>query len=865
MDFSKHVTKQNLLIAITIGIVSTIALWLRLIPMFTMGNTDILAMVGSDDPLYNLRQVEVIISNYPNYAWFDPLVYYPNGAHMYWGDLFPTIIATCCLLFGATTRPEIISVGLLVPPIMATLMVPLMYYVGKTCGDWKTGLASAVFAAFVTGQYFHRALYGYMDHHIAEVLFSTIFCMLYMYALKSGKDTKIDLKDINSYKQLILLSALAGVAYLLGLFTMPTMILFAMIVALFTGLMFIVDFANNKNSEYLLVINTIIFAVVSVGTWIHGVSFTYLDLSIYSVWHIVSYACVIFLTVALYGLRKVVERKGGNWVTYFGVLVATGIAAIIGLYIFSPQLYTLFVTSFFAFFGQQAITATVQEARAWTNADAWNTFGWGLLLVLGGVLIATYKSFKEHNPQMIFALLWSVIVLYSTFQHVRYEYYLAINVVLMCAIFVSFVFNNYYKDIRKLIDKTISDVEEPKPTEPEVKVKPSKKDRRASVTQKHKTSKAYNMANLGVVIIVLTVIVSGVFISTSAYISYATAASGSLQMNGDWKESLDWMKTGTPQEQGINYTQIYDPNTYKAPEGTYGVMSWWDYGHMILVVANRLPNANPFQQGINGEAGSADYFISVDETEANKRLDAGRTRYVITDTEMALGKFWAMSTWYNSTESIEPYQYYMFAPLENQRGAYQSVLINKPKYYLTMISRLHNSDGNMFVPDEVYYIEYVDADIANEALPVMTNAMPLTYENATKAVDAYNQRAQKGYHAAIVNPDPASPTTAVPALKHYRLVHESPTTTINSPVNQIKYVKVFEYVEGYHIKGEGIIEVPITTNTGRTFIYRQVSENGEFIVPYSTVDNPYEVKTNGSYKIIGSTTTYDVTEKQIMG
>lgn len=83
MDFSKHVTKQNLIIAFTIGVVSVIALWLRLIPMFAMGNTDILAMVGSDDPLYNLRQVEVMISNYPNYAWFDPLVYYPNGAHMY--------------------------------------------------------------------------------------------------------------------------------------------------------------------------------------------------------------------------------------------------------------------------------------------------------------------------------------------------------------------------------------------------------------------------------------------------------------------------------------------------------------------------------------------------------------------------------------------------------------------------------------------------------------------------------------------------------------------------------------------------------------------------------------------------------------
>jgi len=43
---------------------SVFALWLRLIPMLTMGNTDILSMVASDDPLYNLRQVEQILANF---------------------------------------------------------------------------------------------------------------------------------------------------------------------------------------------------------------------------------------------------------------------------------------------------------------------------------------------------------------------------------------------------------------------------------------------------------------------------------------------------------------------------------------------------------------------------------------------------------------------------------------------------------------------------------------------------------------------------------------------------------------------------------------------------------------------------------
>ena len=47
-------------------------------------------------------------------------------------------------------------------------------------------------------------------------------------------------------------------------------------------------------------------------------------------------------------------------------------------------------------------------------------------------------------------------------------------------------------------------------------------------------------------------------------------------------------------------------------------------------------------------------------------------------------------------------------------------------------------------------------------------------------------------------------------------------------------MKIFERVEGAVIPGEGVIEVTVVTNTGREFVYRQASENGTFIVPYSS-------------------------------
>jgi dolichyl-diphosphooligosaccharide--protein glycosyltransferase len=107
------------------------------------------------------------------------------------------------------------------------------------------------------------------------------------------------------------------------------------------------------------------------------------------------------------------------------------------------------------------------------------------------------------------------------------------------------------------------------------------------------------------------------------------------------------------------------------------------------------------------------------------------------------------------------------------------------------------------------------------------------------------------------------PLDTVPALSHYRLIHESPTNVMASNTSDVKYVKIFEYVKGAHIKGNGIIDIPLVTNQGRNFTYRQESINGEFIVPYSTSGNPYPVTATGPYQIEGTSTTFEVPESAV--
>ena len=303
-------------------------------------------------------------------------------------------------------------------------------------GDWKTGLLASCFTAAAGGQFFTVSFYGYIDHHIAEVFFSTVFCLLYGFTLVSEKDRKIDLKDFGSYRRTLILSLLCGIAYLLGLFVMPTIILFAMIVAVFTVVQFVIDFYRNRSSDYLLLINTTTFVVAIAGLLLFGLKGSTVDLASYSSGHIYAYLGLIGGTLLLWYLAHFLRGKQRYY--YPCVLAGTGFLLIVLLFLISRPLYTLFVYDLYAFFGQQPVTNTVQEAMGWSAEYAWSSFNYGLLLLAGGILVVVYRNVREEHPHHIFALVWALVMLLATWQHIRYEYYLAICIALLSAVCVSF-------------------------------------------------------------------------------------------------------------------------------------------------------------------------------------------------------------------------------------------------------------------------------------------------------------------------------------------------------------------------------------------------------------------------------------------
>ncbi len=865
---------------IIIGLVALftiLAFWIRMLPAAQIGGQDILSFVDSDDPVYNLRQVELTLANFPSYGWWEPMTQFPSGTEIYWGPLTTWCAAVLCLVAGAASRAEIIFASLTVPPLMAAAMVPVVFLLGRRLSDWKGGLVASGLIAIIGGQYFYRSLFGYFDHHMTEALVSTVFCLVYILVLRYALEHEVTLSDRESLRKPALLAAAAGVAYFVGLVAMPTMILFAMIVAVYTLVQFLYDAYRGRSSDALLLINAVTFAVALLLYLVFGIRNSGIDLSAYTVGHVLAYLALIAGTAILWGLARYL--RGRPWYHFVGGAAGLGAAIALVLFIALPDVFNILIGSFGAFFGQYDVTNTVQEARGWTAGAAWSTFQLGLVLLAAGFAVLAYRFWREHRADHLFVFVWSAVMLLSTVQHVRYEYYLAVNIALLAGIVVSFALELGGRDLAALVGLGVERtkaVPEPAP-EPDRKAgkKGGKKAGKAAATGKKPAGKkparpSFSAAGAALVIGVLAVTLLFAYLSAfpvdldgnrqSDFVtSYSTATAQVNRMNPDWKEALEWMRNATPAT-GMEMTRLYEKEGFSYPDEAYGVMSWWDYGHLITYVGERIPNANPFQQGVAGPDGAAAYFVSTNETESDRILDAKQTRFVVTDIEMAVTKFWAMATWYNTTAQTAPYQMTMYTRQESGSSVLTPVSVNLQPYYLTTVQRLHSFDGSETAPGTTYYIEYKDASAANTRYPLITKVESVDAAAAVQRAAEYNARAPAGTHAVAAGVQADQPVETVPALGRYRLVHESPS---NAGGMAIKYVKVFEYVQGARIRGEGTIELPLVTNTGRAFTWRATARGGEFVVPYATDRTGDGVRATGPYRL-SSGRTVEVSEEAVL-
>jgi dolichyl-phosphooligosaccharide-protein glycotransferase len=878
MDISSFKKYQPHLIVALLFFFMVIAFVLRILPALVTRDQAFFPVYDTDT-WYNLRQIEVMVHNFPQYNWFDPMTAYPKGKPIDWGPLYPFLAAVLSLLTGATTQSGIIATAGFVSPILAVLMIPVMYGIGKQLGDYKTGLVAAGLISVSSLVYFSYSSYGMIDHHVAEVLFSTLFFLLYLYALAYARENPVDIRNRSTLPYFCLLSALAGVVYFLGLITSTTVILTLLVIAVYTLVQGLADFYFGRSSDYLCTLNLVLLGVATVLLVLFGFKHTGISFSQYSVGIVYIHLAVMAETLVIRILAEIFPKKRAG---FFISIIGLGAGALV-LSQVVPTLRKISQQALDLLVGFSVFTVGVQETLPWSWANAFDTFNVGIILAAGGFLVLGYSLWKRQERELIFFAVWSALMLLVTLQHQKFVYYFTVNIVLLSAICITeplrwentMVFRYVSRYFSKKGENTPAGTPQKKSS---AQPKPGKKKRTDPVPAKARSAGTY-LAGFCIIAVCLLAVVH-LSISIQQDYQYGMSAK-QREIPDDWIESLDWLNANTP-DPGIDYFGQYDQYLYTPPANSYGIMAVWDAGHWITFFAHRMPITNPFQDNLSGNKGTAAFFLAENESKATSILMVYKGRYVITDSTMAVDRFTNLVPWQSGSADISHYIKWFLVPDAKNPLNLKKIHKYDNGYFQTMVVKLHNFDGSMTEPATAEYTRYVirlptsqeSAEAAGYSR-VITDDKTVTVsglDNTTPLIPEGAELLPTTY-AALYSGQPDKPLQPVPALRQYRLIHESGqnATAILFPESDaitlpgIKMVKIFEYVRGAHITGNGIIELPLVTNTGRTFTYRQESIAGEFIVPYSTTGNPYEVHATGPYHLVGTDRYFTVTEEDVEG
>ncbi|HRY75125.1 MAG TPA: STT3 domain-containing protein, partial [Methanoregulaceae archaeon] len=304
-----------------------VAFGVRAIPFIFIGGNGFLNTYDTDT-WYTLRQVEVMVSQFPGYPWFDPMTAFPDGKTISWGPLFPFVAGALCLILGATTQPEIVRLTMWISPVLGTLLVPVMYILGKTVWDERAGLVAAGLSTVVSFRFFFLSMYGYVDHHIMELFFSTLFLTVYVVFLSLAKKNPPDIHVPSTLKVPVAVALVSGILYFLALITSTTVLLVIPVIAVFTFVRIVLDYVKDSEPVPLLLLNGIAFSVVTLLLILFGIDGSSFAFTGYSLGLVLVLLSVVAETLVLWVLTRIFQGKPILFVSGIGILalVTAGMA-----------------------------------------------------------------------------------------------------------------------------------------------------------------------------------------------------------------------------------------------------------------------------------------------------------------------------------------------------------------------------------------------------------------------------------------------------------------------------------------------------------------------------------------------------------
>ncbi|MEF8977020.1 MAG: oligosaccharyl transferase, archaeosortase A system-associated [Halapricum sp.] len=846
-----------------------------------------------NDAWYHLRQVEYTVRHWPETMPFEAWTNFPAGTSVsQFGTVFDQAIATVALVLGlgSPSTRTVEMTHLFAPAVIGALIVVPTYYLGKRVGRSRfTGVIAALIVALSTGGFLRRSLVGFSDHQVAEAFTQALAVLAIVVAIQVADREKpvwellVD-RDVAGLRRPVGYAALAGVATALYMWVWPPGVLLVGILGLYVTIQAAVDHLRGKSPESVLFVSSIVFLVTAI---LMLLPLDRLDISP------VKFSLIqpglalagVAWSVALASLSRVwTEQSYPSWsypVVTFGAIGA--ILASMALVV--PDIFGLVTDQLVRVFGRlvgeqpSAAAATVGEVQPFRNVgsrlQSW--YGFTHIIAVVGVLIALARQTisSDRRSELLFVVLWLAVIFSATYTQERFSYYLTAPLAVMAA----YAIGAGMRYLKGTAESASTDV------------------------------KPYQIMAVATVLLIVTAPM--VMISANGQqqdILTQTSSDANPEPRGvmGWDSSLDWMDENTPEEGNYGgagnelgyWDEFPKTNDFEYDNGSYGVLSWWDYGHWITHEGERIPVANPFQQSATD---AARFLLAQNESRAEEVIRTNmsegpdsETRYVMVDWKMATAsdpiyptKFFAPSSFLNDV-SRSTYYDRVYSLRQGPDGepvpARPFFTVHNQEYYEAMVNRLYRYHGSAAWPDYVpgnflrQTPPYAQGSFAGGASPVPVTRTEARGSIQTVPSDLNTTRIEPSLSSAreYVQNNPNArigglgkfPSEHVPALKHYRLVHTSdvrqnPISAIHPAMGQAftgvqqpqlfaepysSWTKTFERVPGATIEGvvpeQANTSVYATVNmrdptTNQTFEYiqsAQTDEDGTFTMtlPYST-------------------------------
>ncbi len=818
--------------------------WVRFIPYDRLFRDGEFFFIGND-AFYHFRSTNYVIENWPFTMPFDPWTHYPYGTQVgQFGTIFDQLIATLALIIGLGNPSEyqVAVIFVLTPAIIGTVCAIPTYLIAKRLANRVSGLFAVAVLAFLPGLFLNRTIVGFTDHHALEILtqiLAVFTVMIALYVAEANKPVyeQFVAHEWSALRSTIGWSVLSGVLIAFYIWTWPPGIVLVGILGIFYFLILNIKFVSGESPEHIAIVATLSLGTTAVLTLLTVETFEVGGTTSLSFLQPLLAGGVGIGSAVMAWLAREWENRDLDPIGYPVAISSIGVIGLIILYFVLPSLVNTLWSNVLRTMalGQSDTALTIGEAQSTVNqpsglsAYLFGNYGFTYMtgiVAFGWVSLNTYTS-RNNRTEKFFFLVWAFIIFMMAMTQLRFNYYLAIVV----AVLNGWLFGLILQSVNF---PSLLDIAE---------------DVKGSIG-------SYQV----LIIILLFAVILAPLIAPVGPITAQDQADrsgpGSVTV---WSESTAWLSDNTPHpgtygdaDNPMEYYGVFEPtNDFNYGEGEYGVISWWDYGHWITVLGERIPHSNPFQQGART---SSAFLLANNETRANLILDAlptvnspyrysneelasrideqsseeasERVRYVMIDDEMASEKFPAIATWTGPGPSayIEGSRY--------QIGGQNATLESAGSLYdQTMLAQLYRDDAN---------------GMSHYRLVHETDR----YSLIGSSVDVRNQRPRSrvfnffrigGWEeqAAEINQQVQT------SNRQNRALQVGPGQYVYNAQLSAS-VKTFERVDGAVIEGQSNATGQITiftelevTNTNRTFKYVQrvePNEDGSFqvTVPYAT-------------------------------